>query len=180
MSTALQGLQGDSCGQWDELSVARVLPSAAGVQLTWLTRGETAQLLKTTNRGRQIWQGLQRDASCCCPQQEDLEVCFFFPSVMNVLRTVLGFLGCPGQGHELGSMITVGPSQLNILRYSFIRISFIFHILGCTVLGKRGWRMSMAVPTPSPALLPRLELKHNGFLLMNEGRKRGEDSSVPA
>lgn len=61
-----------ACGQWDELSVARVLTSAAGslhsVQLTWLTWGETTQLLETINQRRQTWQGLQRDASCCYPQ----------------------------------------------------------------------------------------------------------------
>lgn len=87
------GVQEGSCGQWDELLVARALPS---VQLTWLTRGETTQLLKTTNQGRQIRQGLQRDASCCYPQQEDVSL-VFFPSVINILRSVVGFLGCPGQ-----------------------------------------------------------------------------------
>lgn len=101
-------------------------------------------------------------------------VCLFFPSVINVLRNVVGFLWCPAQGHELGSMIAVGPFQLRVFCDILLQ-------LGCTITGKWGWEMSVAVPHQSccSALLSQLELKHE-CLLMNAARRRGEDSSLPA
>lgn len=49
----------------------------------------------------------------------------------------------------------------------FFPFSSILLQFGCTMLGKQGWRMSMAVPPHYPALLSHLVLKHKECILIN-------------